>query len=249
MRGFWTIYRRELSGLFLGPLAWVLLCLALFVNGQYFTVYVKETGGEVGDALVLSNGLSVVYWALMLLLPPLLTMRMVSEESRSGMLEFLLTAPVTDAALVGGKLAAAVTTMGLLWSSNLFYGLMCQFLGAAPDWPALWIMFLGALLVSALLCSIGLCCSAATSTPILAAFLAMVANLLILSLPYLVGQLGLSPQHWFVQTTIEGDVASRHAASFMRGVIDSQHVLFFSIWTVFFAFLATRLIEAQRWRV
>ncbi len=248
LSGSWTIYRRELAGLFLGPLAYVLLGLALFVNGQYFTVYLKEVSGEVTDALTLSGGVSVVYWILMVVLPPLVTMRMVSEESRSGMLELLLTSPVSDAAVVAGKLVAAVTFMAVLWSSNLFYGLLCHFLGTAPDWPALLVMFAGSVLVSALLCAIGLCCSAATSTPILAAFLGLVANVVLLSVPYLAGQLGLGERHWLVRTLSEVDLVSRHAASFMRGVLDSRHLAFFLAWTVFFAFVTTRLIESRRWK-
>jgi hypothetical protein len=43
MSGLWTIYRRELAGLFLAPLAWVVLCLALFVNGYVFVLYLSPT--------------------------------------------------------------------------------------------------------------------------------------------------------------------------------------------------------------
>ena len=44
----WTIYRRELAGLFFGPLAWVVLCLALYVNGFHFSgLYLPLTQGDV----------------------------------------------------------------------------------------------------------------------------------------------------------------------------------------------------------
>jgi ABC-2 type transport system permease protein len=248
VRGAWTIYRRELAGLFLGPLAWVLLCLALFVHGQFFSVFLRAAGGEVTDALALSLGLGVVFWVLMTLLPPLLTMRMVSEEAKSGMLEFVLTAPVSDAGVVLGKLAAAVTFMGLVWASTFLFGALCAWQGVAPDWSALAVACLGAILISALFCSIGLAASALTQTPVLAAFLALVANVVLLSLPYLAGQLGLGSNHWLRRAAGELDVVSRHGASFMRGAIDTRHLAFYLVWTAFFAFLATRLLEARRWK-
>ena len=97
MRGGFEIFRRELSALFLGPLAWVLLCLGLLFNGLFTLLYLREGGGLVNPALELALGRGLPFWFLMLTLPPLVTMRMISEESRSGMLEYLLTAPVSDA--------------------------------------------------------------------------------------------------------------------------------------------------------
>ena len=150
MKGVFAIYRRELAGLFFSPLAWVLLCLALAFNGYFFTFYVAGSGGDVGQSLALALGDGQPFWALLLILPPLITMRMISEEARSGLLEFLLTAPVTDLAVVVGKLAAATTLMGLLWSSTLIYGGVIQALGTTPDWPPVLSAVVGTTLVSAL---------------------------------------------------------------------------------------------------
>jgi elongation factor G len=61
-------------------------------------------GGEVRWALS-SIGGSTAFFLIVTVLPPLITMRMIAEESRSGVLEYLLTAPVGDAAVALGKLA------------------------------------------------------------------------------------------------------------------------------------------------
>jgi ABC-2 type transport system permease protein len=247
MGGVWTIYRRELIGLFLGPLAWVLLGLALALDGFFFTYYLAGTGGDVNYALQLAGGGSLLWWALAILLPPLLTMRMISEEARTGTLEFLLTAPVRDGAVVLGKLMAATTVMAVLWSANVVYAATLSGLGVAPDWGPVWSTLLGALLVSALFCAIGLVTSAGTGTPLLAAFLAFCANLALLSLPFLRGLLVLPPEHWFLSLLRHVDVVGQVQSSFLLGVIDTQHVAFFLVWTAFCAVLATRLLEARRW--
>jgi len=249
MGGVWTIYRREIAGLFLAPLAWVLLGLALLVNGFYFAwVYLPLTGGDVGDSLRLALGLGWPFWLLMVLLPPLITMRMISEESRSGMLEFLLTAPVRDGAVILGKLLAATTLMVILWSSGVVYALAVAGLGTPPDWGPVWTALAGAALVSALFCALALVASACTSTPILAAFLALVFEIALLSVPLLARQIGLPRDHLLRQSLVSFDVIARFHGSFLLGVVDSHHLVFFVAWTTFLAFLATRLLEARRWR-
>lgn len=247
MGGVWTIYRRELVGLFLGPLAWVLLCLALGLNGFFFTYYLAGTGGDVNFALQLAGGGSLLWWALAILLPPLITMRMISEEARTGTLEFLLTAPVRDSAVVLGKLLAATSVMAVLWSANVLYAAALSGLGVAPDWGPVWTSLLGAVLVSGLFCAIGLVASAGTGTPLLAAFLAFCANLALLSLPFLRGLLMLPPEHWFLSVLRHVDVVAQVQASFLLGVFDTQHVAFFLVWIAFCVVLATRFLEARRW--
>jgi len=245
VRGLGTIWRRELAGLFVAPLAWVLLAVAFALNGWIFVAILKERNGDLITALRFMGGESLTYWAFMCFLPPLLTMRLISEESRNGMLEFLLTAPVSDGAVVLGKFLAAWSFMGLFWSANLVYAAALHALGAPPDWPPVLGGYLGALLVSGLFCAIGLLTSAATSTPALAAFLALVGNTLILLLPQLAG---LFDAAWLHEEVAAVDVISHFQRSFLVGVLDTKSLAFFVAWTGFFLFLASRSVEAKRWR-
>lgn len=247
MRGALAIYRRELAGLFVTPLGWVLLLLALVLQGVFVAAFLRVSNGDVSDSLQACLGGSYHYWALLALLPPLLTMRMLSEESRTGMLEYLLTAPVSDAAVVVGKVGAATTFMVVLWTTNLFYGLLFQALGAAPDWGQVFAGYLGAVFTSALFCAAGLVCSALTSLPMLAAFLAFLLNLLLVTLnSVVVGLVGpyrrdiLDPLALF-------DVIGNLTQSFLIGVFDTANVIFFVAWTAVLLVLATRLLEARRW--
>lgn len=244
MNGVWTLYRRELAGLFFAPLAWVLLCAALALSGLFFLKAIEQSGGELDATFQFVIGGSVPFWILVLFLPPLLTMRMLSEESRSGMLEFLLTAPVSDWAVVVGKFLAALTVMAILWSATLGYGLLVHLLGTSPDWTALCGAFVGSVLVSGLFCALGLFVSACTSTPILAAFVSFVINVLVLLLPFLAGSLRI--EH--VQRALEPlNVLGHFQASFMIGVLDSAVVVSLLAWSAAFLFLTARAVEARRW--
>jgi len=245
MRGFGAIYRRELAALFLGPLAWTLLCIALFLNGYLFLVYLRLSGGEIDSALRRALGESSVFWALCVLFPPLLTMRMLSEEARSGILEYLLTAPVSDMAVVCGKFAAALSFMALLWGTVFFYAAVLAWQGAPIDWGLLLAGWLGATLCSALFCASGLWMSSLTATPIVAAFAAVVLNLGIVMAPTLAA---LSGNELLSRGAASMDVPAHLVSSFLVGAVDSAYVVFFAVWTAFFLFLATRLLEVRRWR-
>lgn len=254
MRGAWIVYRRELGGLFLRPLAWVLLFLALIYQGAVFAlVVVPVTRGDASDAMMFALGGARPYWYLMILLPPLITMRMVSEEARSGMLEYLLTAPVRDASVVLGKLGAATTFMALFWSAAVVYGATLDWLGTVPpggvDWGPIGTGLLGATLASAFFCAVGLAISSATETPLVAGFLALVVNVFLIQVFPLIGQLGkLSYDHWLREVLARFDVVAQVQGSFMLGVLDTRGIVFFLVWTGFFVFLATRFLEMRRWR-
>lgn len=245
MTGLVAIFRRELAGLFVGPLAWILLTIALALNGYLYAVYLKLSGGDLDVSTRLALGDSFVFWALLVLLPPLLTMRMISEEARSGLLEFLLTAPVTDAALVTGKFLAALCFMALLWAAVVPCALVASSFGPPLDWGIVGGAWLGALFASALFCAIGLFASSLTSTPVVAACAAVVFSLVVVLAPMLAL---LTDAAWLRAAVARVDVRAHLQESFLLGLVDSAHVVFFAAWTALFLFLATRAVEARRWR-
>ncbi len=265
MRGTLIIFRRELFSLATSSFAWVLLSVALFLNGVLFSAYIQRFGGDVTVALRFALGQSLAFWALLVFLPPLLTMRMVAEETRSGLVEYLLTSPISDGAVILGKFLAASTFLALFWCSVPLYGLVLTGLGVSPDWGELLGGTLGAILTSGLFVSTGLLASTATSTPLLAAFLALAFNLAWLTLPMVAelvlggvvawitglfsGAAGLvQAGDWLQRLVGTLDILAHFQKSFLVGLLDTTEVVFFLTWTGLFLFLAVRLLETRRWR-
>ncbi|MDF1799021.1 MAG: ABC transporter permease [Planctomycetota bacterium] len=247
MKGVTVIFRRELAGLFLTPLAWVLLLAAVGLNGFLLIAMLRSSGGDVNGVLNFLLGLGGAYWMLMITLPPLLTMRSISEESKSGQLEFLLTAPVTDAAVVVGKHLAVCAFLAVLWSVVPLYGLVLQLTGVTPDWGQLGMGYLGAVLVSALFSGIGMLASAASSTPLLAAFLGFVFNIAVLLLPLGASSVGGRVGGLLQPIAERLNVLQHLQTSFMRGAFDTADLFFFLAWTGLFLFASVRIVEARRW--
>jgi ABC-2 type transport system permease protein len=247
VRGALVIYRRELAALFLQPVAWVLLALALALNGWVFT-YLLAATGDAREALEVALGSGTPYWLLALVLPPLVTMRMVSEEARSGMLELVLTAPVRDAALVVGKVLAATTFMAVLWAGALVYAAALAARGVAIDWGALAGAYLGAVAVALLFSSIGILASAISGTPLVAAFLAATLCALLLVVPLLLGSARWLGRDLAEAIVRRASILARLSNSFLRGVLDTGDLVFFAAAAALAMFLATRAIESRRWR-
>jgi ABC-2 type transport system permease protein len=261
MTGAFVVARRELRGLFMAPFTWIVLLVVLFINGLLFASILYDSQYNVTVSL---NGAmtGASFWLWMIFLPALLSMRLVAEESRSGTLEYLLTAPVSDAAVVVGKFLAATGFLAVIWSSSLVYAVSLDLAGGPPDWPAVIGTWFGTILVSGLFVSIGMLAATSTSTPLLAAFLSMVACLMWMAIPFLAARLmdylvplltssaeeqaGLIERMAGVVSSMD---ALRHfSRSFQMGILDSAEVIFFLTWTSFFLFLTARSIEARRWR-
>jgi hypothetical protein len=120
-------------------------------------------------------------------------------------------------------------------------------LGAAPDWGVVFTSWFGVVLVSGLFSAIGLVASAMCGTPALAAFVAMLVNVVVVFLPFLGRALSGLPARvlgWVVERI---DVMAHFQNSFRTGAIDSSHVVFFLAWILALLFLAVRLVETRRW--
>lgn len=242
MRGLAAIWRRELAALFLGPLAWTLLFLGLCFDLLIFLAQLRGSGGDVDTAVRFALFFSFYAGVVA---APLVTMRMISEESRAGLLEYLLTAPISDAAVVTGKFLAATTFFAILSASVFVYALVLAAEGVAPDFGVVACGYTGIVLSSGLFCAIGMVASSLTSTPIVAAFAAVILDLVLILLPQVAA---LSETPWVGKAASRIDVTGRLSSSFLLGALDSAHVVFFVAATAFLLFLSVRLVETRRWR-
>jgi len=239
-----TLLWRELESLFFAPLAWIVLTIFLVLSGFSFVIALQAGGGVVSDSLALFLGQGPLFWVVLVLVPPLITMRLVSEERRSGTLEVLLTAPVRDGEVVLAKFLGALVFQAFLWAPTLIYVRILRGYGALPDPGQLATSYLGIAAATALLTAIGLLFSTRTSNQIVAAVGSITTNVIVLVLPGMLvgerfGALGRGLNEvWVVE---------HFARSFSRGIVDSGELVFYVAATAGLLVLATRSLEARRW--
>jgi len=162
-----AIARRELSATFVSPVAYVIGALFLLSAGLWFfhTVFVP---GHPASLRPLFEAMAY----LMIFAVPLLTMRLISEELRSGTVETLLTAPVTEAQVIGGKFLGVMGFYLALLASTLVF-LLLMILYGEPDFGVVLSGYLGMTLLGAAFVSVGLFTSCLTQHQAVAAVVAV----------------------------------------------------------------------------
>jgi gliding motility-associated transport system permease protein len=180
---------------------------------------------------------------MLLLMTPILTMRLVSEELRSGTVEVLMTAPVTEGQVIAGKFFAVLTFYICLWAPTLAYAGIVAY-NSKVDWGPVASGYLGILGIGALLLSIGTFASAVTKSQLVAAFIT-VALILLVFVAGLIDSLfnGEAVKQALGYMNLVG-----HMEDFAKGIIDTRRLIFYASVSWFFLFLASRALADKKWR-
>jgi ABC-2 type transport system permease protein len=248
VRAFWPIYKRELFAFFVTPLAWVLIVVFLVVQGMHFFLLVDHFALELdvtSDETPLSAffGNTVLFYVVLFVLVPPMTMRLFAEERRSGTIESLMTAPVSSAAVVLAKYAAVLTTYVAMWLPTVLYLVILGRTGTLDRHQAA-SAYLGVLLVGAGYLSLGLCASALTRSQ----FLAMIWTALVLLILFTLGVGEFVTR----EGTLMHDVCAHvsvwgHMNDFASGIVDSRWLVFYGTMVLLPLYVATRAVDAWRW--
>ena len=225
MRSVWNIGKREFTSSFYSPLAYVVICLSLVLLGIFFFIVVRAVFCHADRATIAH----MFVWAprrLSLVVVPVVTMRLLAEEKRSGTLEMLITLPVRDYEVILGKfLGAWGLVLLLIGATALFPLFMFKWpwnLGALDTGPVA-SGYLGLFLFSAAAVSIGLLISALTESQVIAFFLTW-AVLLALTFLGLAGDTMGNPVLRDVGSYVSFDA---RLAPFAKGMINTRDVVFF----------------------
>ncbi len=255
MRIAFAIARREISGWFASPIAFVLLGAFAFLHGYFFSDYLRsfveagmrmtQMGGFSGG--VLNVNADLIRWlmasvaVLLVFLTPLVTMRSVASELRSGTVELLLTAPVTDGQIVLGKFFAVFALFAAMLGITGFHtGIL--FWHSAPEIAPVLAAYLGLLLLGAAFCSLGLFFSSLTRSQLVAGILTLVSLLVLWLLEF------TGPEWGDTGRVLAYLSVTGHVADFTRGVISTRDIVFYLSFTAFWLFLTRESVRSRRWR-
>lgn len=238
MRGALAIASREFAGFFRQPMGWVVIALYLALSGAVFALGSLQPGSPA----TLRGFFAVSTW-LLLFVAPAASMRLLADEQRVGTLEPLMTSPVSDWAIVAGKyLGAAGFLLAMLAPTLVYVGVLEIF--ADPDYGPIAAGYLGLVLVGALYLAVGLLFSTLTDSQIVA-FLASLFFFLLLRIATLQGAayLGDPWAQYLYPLSID-----MRMGDFAKGVIDTSHIVFFLVASVWFLVLSGAMLTLRRWR-
>jgi len=243
MRAVLTVVRKELTGLFASPIAYIALTamalsMSLFFldnlkafNTQIMLLQTRTAFNQIGAGMM-PPGLNlfeqvllptVTETALVLLaVIPLITMGMFCEERTRRTDELLLTLPLSHTQIAAGKfLATFVFLIAVVAIAALLPAISAAH--TELDTGPILASLVGLLLLSFALASIGLLCSALADSQLVAALSAYAISMAILDFS------------WMMEFT--GDTADRvlqylslmtHMGGFPRGIISLGDIVYFS---------------------
>jgi ABC-2 type transport system permease protein len=238
-----TITKREFRSYFDSPLAYVVICLSLLMLG----VWVFSGPGHFWqvDRASLGAMFEALPLGLVHLIIPVVTMRLIAEEKRSGTLEMLITLPVKDSEVIIGKFLGAFGLVMSFVAATLLYPIFMfkwpWHLGPLDTGPIL-SGYIGLTLLSAACVAIGLLISSVTESQVIALFVTFV----VLGFFYWIDFVGQ-----FAPSTL-GMVLRQisfreHLSSFEKGLIDTRDVVFFLSCATLALVLAFRSLESRKW--
>jgi ABC-2 type transport system permease protein len=253
MNGTLVIARKEIRQLFASPIAYVALAMFFLIAGFLFfslinlyTTQVLQLQGtppsDFNPTRIIFSPLFQDVSFVLILLVPVLTMRLVSEEDRAHTMELLATSPVTNIAIVLGKYLAALVLYLVLLAVSAYMPLSLAVIGRL-DWGLLGASYLGLLLLGASFLAIGLFASTLNENQIVSAAIGF-------SLLLLFWVLGFAQQATgsVTQQILSSLSAATHFTTFAGGTVDTQDVLFFLSLAGFFLFLGALALESRKWR-
>ena len=247
MRKVWAIIRRELIAYFSSPLAYIVMTAFLLMQGYIFYLIVSFLNNPMTPAMTplrLFFGGTMFFWMFLLFVVPVITMRLIAEERRSGTVEVLLTSPITEGQVVVGKFLAALVFYIVLWLPTVIYVLV---LGRHSDidFGPVLAGYLGVLLLGFLLLAVGTFASTVTDNQLIAAIIAFAAMVGLFSIG-LVEQLMLSSS--VIKSAFGHMNLWTQMDDFAKGIVDTRHVIYQLSGGVLFLFLAAKSLEVKKWR-
>jgi ABC-2 type transport system permease protein len=238
MSGVATIAVREFRAFFQLPLGWIIVALCLLGSGFAFTNATLIPGQPAS-----MRDFFAFWWFILAIIAPSISMRLFSEELRSGTFEPLMSSPVSELSIVLGKYFGALLLLAACLTPTLIY---VGVLGALtrPDYGPIFAGYLGVLLAGALYLAVGLVFSALTSSQTLA-FLATMFVLIGVELVIAYGSSQLPPR----AARAVGELsANARIADFAKGVVDTANIAYFVVVSAWLVGISAVILRARRWR-
>jgi ABC-2 type transport system permease protein len=252
MQNIIAIWQREMKSYFVSPIAYVVLTVFLFLSGFFFfslvasivqaTMMQGQTAQPINVPDIVIRSLFQTTSVVLLFIVPMLTMGLFAEEKKRGTIELLLTTPVSNFQTLTGKYAASLTFLLLMFLSTVIT-ILPMFVYGQPEWKPILSGYLGMFLYGAALLAIGLFISTLTENQIVAVVIAFGVSLAL----WLIDAFS-STASGMAKSVISYLSVIGHLDDFIKGVIDTTHVIYYVTFAFVGLFLAYRSLESMRWK-
>jgi len=255
MKGTVVVFRKEIYSIFASPIFYAASFIFFVVAGYFFysnTLYFSILSFQATRDPFLSEKLNLTSMVvtpffgdlstILLLMLPLITMRLYSEERKTGTIELLFTYPLSDVGTLLGKYLATLLVLVIMVAGTLPYmGLLESF--ASLDWGVVFSGYLGVFLLGAGFIALGIFTSCLTENQIVAAVLSFGALLLFWGLVWARSYLGPVAGH-----AVELISIVTHLEPFTKGLVNTKDIVYYVVFVFFWLFMTVRFLKLRYWR-
>ena len=248
-----AIARKEIKVYFVSPLFYIVTALFILITGLFFSATIASPGASGDQSQYLRSTFTTTLF-LMMLIAPLITMRLIAQEKQDGTIELLLTQPVTDIQLIAGKYLASLVMLAAMLATTLIQVLVLlvtavdkhKVLGLSVgsiDTASLISGYVGMILLLGGYMAIGVFASSLTGNQIIAAFVGIVAILILLIIGYAGAQTQPPLSDFFSSVGTQS-----HVDNFVKGLITLPDVVYALSLNLVPLFLSVVVLGARKWR-
>lgn len=244
-----TIAQREITSMFLSPLAWVILAVIQAILGYMFLaqienffvlqpqlMHLENTPGVTDMIVAPIFSLAAI---ILLMIMPLVTMRSLAEEKKNKTINLLFSAPISITQLVLGKYVGLLFFI-LILTSMLMLMPLSLLLGTGLDWGKLLSIYISMLLLLGSFAAIGLYLSSLTENQTIAAVSTFGALLML----WIIDWVSESLQQG--QSIIGYLSLLKHHQTMLEGVFNTSDALYYLLIIFLFIALTVRQLDADR---
>jgi ABC-2 type transport system permease protein len=245
LQHMWTLCTKEIRQFFSNLTGYLAILLFLLLNGIFLFVFSSFNILEYGYA-TLENFFILAPFVLLVLIPAT-TMRLLTDEWKTGTMETLLTRPISAHAIIIGKYLASLIVILLALIPTLIYPICLELLAEnqhALDMGATIGAYLGLVFLCSSFAAISLCISSFTQNSIVAFLTGASACLIFYNGPEIISALPVfrgNIDYMLMQLGMQF-----HFRSMAKGVLDSRDLLYFISVTALFLFITTKRLEARQ---
>ncbi len=235
-----AIYKRELCSIFHSVIGYVFMAVIMFFTGLYFLA-VNLGSGYPYFAYTLS---SIVFITMLVI--PILTMRIMTEDKKQNTDQLLYTAPVSIGRIIIGKYLSLLTTFLVPLAIMCLYPLILLTFGSVPMLET-YTAILGFALFGAACLAIGMFMSSITDNQIVAAILTLVMLFIGYMMKGIIGLLFTSEN--IITKILHCYDISSHITSYFSGSFSLKDTLYFITLIILFLFFTYQIVQKKRWSV
>jgi ABC-2 type transport system permease protein len=254
MRNILAIFKRDLRGYFSSPIAYVIIGLFVSVTGIFFylllssfvqysyALMMQQQNAPLNVNLMMVRPFLLNLSVIILFIVPMITMRAFSEEKKSGTIELLLTAPLTNWQIISGKFLATYVLF-LAMTGITFLYMIFLFLWGNPEIGPILIGYLGLLFFGAALIATGNFISSLTENQIVAAVGTFAVAMFLWIIGFAADSAGKALGSVLGYLSIV-----EHFEDFSKGIFDTSHLVYYLSVVTVMLFLTFQSVESAKWR-